>query len=72
MSASFLRNDSRIAALRTLHPLAFGCFESCSAPEAEPDYRCLDRTRNCELHIGRGPHNDLILPDRHISACQFS
>ena len=60
-------NDERRARLHAENPLAFGYLESCGASEDGPDYHCLNRTMNNEVHIGRGPQNDLILPDPHIS-----
>ncbi|VDC07124.1 unnamed protein product [Peniophora sp. CBMAI 1063] len=54
--------------LRREHPIAFGYLESCqTSTHGEQDRYFLERTFSREVHIGRGPQNDLVLGDPHIS-----
>ncbi|VDC07121.1 unnamed protein product [Peniophora sp. CBMAI 1063] len=49
------------------HTLAFGYLKSCGGPVDSHDHHFLDTTLDGEIHIGRGPHNDLILQEPLIS-----
>ena len=64
---SSMLSDEHLTRLRAGNPLAFGYLESCNASNDGPDYHCLNRTMDNEVHIGRGLQNDLILPDPYIS-----
>lgn len=69
--SSTLTKSAHPTALYAQHPLAFGYLESCNTSEGGPERYHLNRTMSREVHIGRGPHNDLVLEDPHISTHYF-